>query len=210
MCIVWIFILQCYLLFKKVLLYPLIFLGKPNLLFINKIENRLGFTKKRGEKMIGTDFYSIFYVGVMVVLAVINGVQLGASKGYPFRRFVNGFQVAVFMVVPAAFALGGQTSGFFFWTIMAFAMSVALDAVELTLIYCGKIKAKDSVEEPVKQAPAQPEKRRLRKKVDSEAEKIVNRNPIAAHSFAVIVSFVLNFAVFFVSVMLVTGYFFQQ
>jgi hypothetical protein len=160
--------------------------------------------------MITADFYSIFYVGIMVILAVMNGIQLGASKGFPFRRFVNGFQVVVFMVVPAAFALGGQTSGFLFWTIMAFAMSVALDAVELTLIYCGKIKPKDSVKEPVSPTPAESQKKgRLGKKIGNEAEKIVTRNPIAAHSLAVIVSFTLNFAVFFVSLVLVTGYTFQ-
>ena len=204
------FILQCYLLFKKVLLYPLIFLGKPNLVFINRIENRLGFTKKRGAiKMIGTDFFSIFYVAIMVVLAVINGIQLGASKGYPFRRFVNGFQVMVFMIIPAAFVLGGQTSGFFFWTIMAFAMSVALDAVELTMIYCGKIKPKDPLEEAVKPVPAQSEKNRLGRKIGDEAEKIVTRNPVATHSLAVIISFILNLAVFFVSLVIVTGYSFQ-
>lgn len=160
--------------------------------------------------MIGTDFYSIFYVGIMVLMAVINGIQLGASKGYPFRRFANGLQVLIFMIVPAAFALGGQTSGFFFWTILAFAASVALDAVELTLIYCGKIKAKDPLEEPVRPTPAESQKKgRLRKKIGDEAEKIVNRNPIAAHSFAVIVSFILNLAVFLVSLVLVTGYTFQ-
>jgi hypothetical protein len=204
------FILQCYLLFKKVLLYPLISLGEPNLLSIYKMGNRLGSAKKRGvTKMIGTDFYSIFYIGVMVVLAVINGIQLGASKGYPFRRFANGLQVLVFMIIPAAFALGGQTSGFFFWTIMAFALSVALDAVELTLIYCGKIKAKDPLEEPVKPTPAESQKKGLGKKVGNEVEKIVTKNPVAAHSLTVIISFLLNFAVFFISVLLVTGYSFQ-
>jgi hypothetical protein len=172
--------------------------------------NRLGSAKKRGvTKMIGTDFYSIFYIGVMVVLAVINGIQLGASKGYPFRRFANGLQVLVFMIIPAAFALGGQTSGFFFWTIMAFALSVALDAVELTLIYCGKIKAKDPLEEPVKPTPAESQKKGLGKKVGNEVEKIVTKNPVAAHSLTVIISFLLNFAVFFISVLLVTGYSFQ-
>jgi hypothetical protein len=157
----------------------------------------------------GSDFNTVFYVVIMAVLAVINGIQLGASKGYPFRRFVNGFQVVVFMVVPAAFVLGGQTSGFFFWTILAFAASVALDAVELTLISCGKIKPKDSVGEPAKQAPAGPEKGRLRKKIGDEAEKVVTRNPLGAHSLTVIISFLLNFAVFFVSLVLVTGYTFQ-
>jgi hypothetical protein len=159
--------------------------------------------------MLNENFYSFFYIVIMAVLAVINGIQLGASKGYPFRRFANGLQVLIFMIVPAAFALGGQTSGFFFWTILAFAASVALDAVELTLISCGKIKPKDSVGEPAKQAPAEPEKGRLRKKISDEAEKVVTRNPLAAHSLAVIVSFLLNFAVFFVSLVLVTGYTFQ-
>jgi hypothetical protein len=160
--------------------------------------------------MIDGNFYSIFYVGIMAVLAVINGIQLGASKGYPFRRFANVFQVAIFMIVPVAFVLGGQTSGFFFWTIMAFAVAVALDAVELTLIYCGKVKPpKDAVKEPAKQAPVQPEKGRLRKKIGDEAEKVVTRNPLGAHSLAVIFSFALNFVVFFFSVLLVTGYSFQ-
>jgi hypothetical protein len=159
--------------------------------------------------MITANFYTAFYVGFMVVLAVINGIQLGASKGYPFRRFANGLQVLIFMIVPAAFALGGQTSGFFFWTIMAFALSVALDAVELTLIYCGKIKAKDPLEESVRPTPAESQKNGLAKKIGKEAEKIVTKNPVAAHSLTVIVSFVLNFAVFFISVLLVTGYTFQ-
>jgi len=160
--------------------------------------------------MIGENFYSVFYIGVMVVLAVINGIQLGASKGYPFRRFANGLQVLIFMIVPAAFALGGQTSGFFFWTILAFAASVALDVVELTLIYCGKIRSKDS-EDPLDQVvrPTVQKKGRLGKKVGDEAEKIVAKNPIAAHSLAVIVSFTLNFGVFLISLILVTGYTFQ-
>jgi hypothetical protein len=160
--------------------------------------------------MITADFYTAFYVGVMVILAVINGIQLGASKGYPFRRFVNGFQVLVFMAVPVAFALGGQTSGFFFWTIIAFAFSVVLDAVELTMIYCGKIKPNDPLKEPVIPAPAGSQKwSRLGKKIGDDAEKIVTRNPVASHSLAVIISFVLNFAVFFVSLVLLTGYTFQ-
>ena len=162
--------------------------------------------------MITADFYNVFYVGVMIVLAVINGIQLGASKGYPFRRFANGFQVLVFMIIPAAFVLGGQTSGFFFWTIMAFAMSVALDAVELTLIYCGKIKPKEkgSIEEPGKPTPVESQKKgRLGKKIGDEADKNVKRDPIAAHSLTVIFSFLLNFAVFFISLVLVTGYTFQ-
>ena len=160
--------------------------------------------------MIGTDFYTVFYVGIMAVLAVMNGIQLGASKGFPFRRFANGVQVVVFMVIPVAFALGGQTSGFLFWTIMAFALSVALDAVELTLIYCGKIKPKDSVKEPVRPTPTESQKKgRLGKKINNKAEKIVSRNPIAAHSLGVVFSFILNFAIFFVSILLVTGYTFQ-
>ncbi len=160
--------------------------------------------------MITADFYSVFYIGIMVILAVINGIQLGASKGYPFRRFVNGIQVVIFMAVPVAFALGGQTSAFFFWTIMAFAMSVTLDAVELTMISCGKIKPKNPLKEPIIPTPAGSQKRsRLGKKIGDDAEKIVTRNPVASHALAVIISFVLNFVVFFVSLVLVTGYTFQ-
>jgi hypothetical protein len=155
--------------------------------------------------MIDGNFYSIFYVGIMAVLAVINGIQLGASKGYPFRRFANVLQVAIFMIVPVAFVLGGQTSGFFFWTILAFAASVALDAVELTLISCGKIKPKDAVKEP-ETPPIQPPDN---KRGHLRAKEIRTKDSVASHYFTVVVSFALNFAVFFVSVMLVTGYFFQ-
>lgn len=156
--------------------------------------------------MIDENFYSVFYIMIMVVLAVINAIQLGASKGYPFRRFANTVQVAIFMIVPVAFVLGGQTSEFFFWTIMAFAMAVALDAVELTLIYCGKVKPpKDAVKESEKPAPIQPPDKRGRLR----AKEIRTKDSVASHYFTVVVSFALNFAVFFVSVMLVTGYFFQ-
>ncbi len=112
--------------------------------------------------MITADFYTAFYVGVMVILAVINGIQLGASKGYPFRRFVNASNVGL-MAVPVAFALGGQTSGFFFWTIIAFAFSVVLDAVELTMIYCGKIKPNDLLRNQLYQLPQDPEVEPFRK-----------------------------------------------
>ena len=152
--------------------------------------------------MITENFYIAFYVGVMATLAVINGIQLGASKGYPFRRFANCVQVLIFMIVPVAFVLGGQTSGFFFWTIMAFAVSTGLDEVELTLIYCGKVKAKAPMKESEDVRPD--EKDRLRRR------KIVTKDPMASHAFVVIISFLLNFAVFLISVMLVTGYFFQQ
>lgn len=161
--------------------------------------------------MITADFYSVFYIGIMVGMAVINGIHLGASKGYPFRRFANGFQVLVFMAVPVAFALGGQTSGFSFWTIIAFAFFVALDAVELTLIYCGKIrpKEKDCTEKPVKPIPLKSERRGLKREIGKEAEEIVISNSITAHSSGVIASLILNLAVFFISVLLVTGYSFQ-
>jgi hypothetical protein len=154
--------------------------------------------------MIDGNFYSIFYVGIMAVLAVINGVQLGASKGYPFRRFANGVQVLIFMVIPVAYVLEGQTSGFFFWTIMAFAMSVALDAVELTLIYCGKVKAKVPGKESEKPVLIQSDERSSLKR-----KEIRTKDPIMSHALMVAISFVLNFSVFFISVLLVTGYSFQ-
>jgi hypothetical protein len=140
----------------------------------------------------------------MAVLAVINGVQLGASKGYPFRRFANGVQVLIFMVIPVAYVLEGQTSGFFFWTIMAFAMSVALDAVELTLIYCGKVKAKVPGKESEKPVLIQSDERSSLKR-----KEIRTKDPIMSHALMVAISFVLNFSVFFISVLLVTGYSFQ-
>jgi hypothetical protein len=172
------------------------------LAFINKIENRLGFTKKRGViKMIGENFYSVFYIGAMIVAAVANGIQFGGAKGFSFRRGANIFQMLVFIVVPIAFVIGGQTSAFYFWSIVGFFLCSMIDVIEMTLLASGKLK----IEEVAKPTPERVEKRGSRGSLQKLKE-----NPAATQSFSVIFSFLLTTGIFLVSLMLVTGYFFQQ
>jgi len=155
-----------------------------------------------------TDFYTVFYVGVMIFLVALNGVQLGASRGLGFRRIANIFQILVFTAVPIAFVVEGQTSGFYFWTIIAFFACAMMDVIELTLVSCGKIKS----EIPATKSPegtALPDRKSVGQGIRRTTEKIVRENPGASHALSVIFSLFLTVGVFIVSIMLITGYLFQ-
>jgi len=159
--------------------------------------------------MITADFYTAFYVGVMVVVAVINGIQFGGSKGFTFRRIANFFQLLVFMAVPIAFVVGGQTSGFYFWTIIAFFVCAVIDVVELTLISCGKVKVNTRETKKPEQLSQKGERRGALQSIREKGESFVEENPRASQGLSIVFSLLLTFGVFFVSVLLVTGYFFQ-
>jgi hypothetical protein len=181
-------------------------LVSPIWFLLIKIENRLGFTKKRGKgvKM----FYTAFYVIVMIVLAVLNGIQFGASKGLGFRKVANVFQMLVFVAVPTAYVVGGQTSAFHFWTIIAFFICAVIDVVELTLVSCGKIKnGIPTTKSPEESAFS--DRKGVGQRIRKTTGKIVQKNPRASHALGVVCSLLLTVGVFIVSIALVTGYFFQ-
>jgi hypothetical protein len=76
-----------------------------------------------------------------------------------------------------------------------------IDVIEMTLLASGKLK----IEEVAKPTPERVEKRGSRGSLQKLKE-----NPAATQSFSVIFSFLLTTGIFLVSLMLVTGYFFQQ
>lgn len=79
----------------------------------------------------------------MIVAAVANGIQFGGAKGFSFRRGANIFQMLIFIAVPIAFVIEGQTSAFYFWSIVGFFLCSMIDVIEMALLASGKVVEKE-------------------------------------------------------------------
>jgi hypothetical protein len=150
--------------------------------------------------ILGIEISTFFYFGILALVAAYNVLQFAQSKGLKFVNTLSLFQGIGYICVIffRMMYISGtvKNSTFVFWSTLFFFVAAGLELVEITLLYCGKIKLerKDKLENS--------ESGRISKAKSN----FIKKNFTVLQLLGIVVSLVLTWGVAIFSLMLITGY----